>query len=211
MKHTSTAAILLLFATFVSSSHADQAFWDGVRAIQDVNHRNMQEFQDFCDSLPIFQPPVGGNVGFGGGFGGGMQQNQQTVQIVTQINNLLLSDMTPLYRNQFQQAVMQIGMQTAQNQQLMTQALLAAANQLSNQPGDDNQRAAFSLFLMASAFQGASPEQIVAFLAAVVQGADQNGQTWHRKGSFGALINQALPLQRTATPVRPPNPTPGYF
>lgn len=199
------AALLLLSVETASTGHADQNFWDGARAIQDIHHQNMQEFNDFCASLPQFQPTVGMNVG--GGFnGGGPQQNPQTVQLVTQINSLLLSDMNPQFRNQLQQAVMQIGLQYGQNgPTMLAQALFTAAQQLENQPGDDNQRGALVLYLNAAAFQGAAPEQIATFLGTAVQGAEQRGRTWHRKGNFGALINQAAASsQGGLTPVQTP-------
>lgn len=79
--------------------------------------------------------PIVGNVG---SFNGGMRQNQQMVQVASQINNLLMSDMNPQFRAQLQQAIMQIGIQNANNTQQLVQALFLAANQLSGQSGDDN-------------------------------------------------------------------------
>ena len=132
--------------------------------------------------------PIFGNVG---SFNGGMQQNQQMVQVASQINNLLLSDMNPQFRGQLQQAIMQIGIQNAHNTQQLVQALFLAANQLSGQSGDDNQRGALSLLMTATVLQGGTLEQLVAFLNTVISNADQKGQTWHRRGNFGAFVNQA--------------------
>lgn len=138
-------------------------------------------------------PSNGGQPFFGnvGSFNGGMQQNQQMVQVASQINNLLLSDMNPQFRGQLQQAIMQIGIQNAHNTQQLVQALFLAANQLSGQSGDDNQRGALSLLMTATVLQGGTLEQLVAFLNTVISNADQKGQTWHRRGNFGAFVNQA--------------------
>ena len=132
--------------------------------------------------------PILGNAGC---LNGGMQQNQQMVQVASQINNLLMSDMHPQFREHLQQVIAQIAVQNAHNTQQLVQALFLAANQLSGQLGDDNQRGALALFMAASVFQGGTLEQLKVFLNAVISDADQKGMTWHRKGNFGAFVNQA--------------------
>ena len=130
---------------------------------------------------------------FGGGMGGG-----DASQLVTILNNALNADMNPTFKAQFDQTCMQqimgriqIGPESVMRQQAvtLTTQLMQRYDRLR---GDDNKRAGLVLFLSACGMSGRTPNDILSSLRQLFAEYDQSGQTWHRRGSFGAVAGQLL-------------------
>ena len=199
MKYSLYAIFLICLAAFAAfagtSSDISRIYREGRREMQEISQHNSQEFNDFCNSMVnnMGTVPVGS---FGGGFGGiTMPQPQPppALQLVTAINSALVADMAPMNAARFQQATMQLGMQSGGNVAVLAQSLANASAQLGNNPDADSQRMALACGLMSLAFQRVPPLQIAAALSMMARQLDANGVRWHRQGNFGRIINQLAP------------------
>lgn len=206
-------AICLAAATASASTSTDisRIYREGRREMQEISRQNRQEFNDFCNSLQnnSFGGGFGGGGFVGGGFGGmPMPQPQPppAMQLVTALSNALISDMNPAKAAQFQQVMMQFGMQSGGNQAALAQLLANASAQLGVNSDADSQRMSLCCGLVSLSFQGAQPMQIAAALVMMARQLDANGFRWHRRGNFGRILNLLSPVDDDDDDIRRTTP-----
>lgn len=193
-----TLSAFLLAALVATSALADATIWEGRIAAQKIHNENRQGFQQFSQTL------FDGMGNSGGGFNGGGMQLPPAGNLIMQINARLMNDMSPVFRNQFANRLMQLFQVGNVNPALAFQQLEAFAQQLENNPDSDSQRGALNTRLAVMGMQGASPQQVAAFLSQCAANWDRTGATWHRTGNFGLLVNQLFPSQSfSPAPVAP--------